>query len=129
MLAPNAANGIDTQTAAAASGLDALKGRRGYIFSGIARNERFQDTIGQAGVHVCGTSFFDDHHWYSELDLKEISQSAAESGAETIITTEKDYIRISKATTWPLELVVVGVEIQFPDDRFDQYIQGELTRF
>jgi len=129
MTPPNAANGFDTPSAREASGLDSLKGRRGYIFSGIARNERFQDTIGQAGVHVCGTSFFDDHHWYSEEDLKEISQSAAKSGAELIITTEKDFIRISKAKTWPLELVVVGVEIQFPDDGFDEYIRGELTRF
>ena len=120
---------FEAATAAETSGLDSFKGRRGYIFSGIARNERFQDTIGQAGVHVCGTSFFDDHHWYSEEDLQEVSQSAAKSGAELIITTEKDFIRISKAKTWPLEIVVVGVEIQFPDDGFDQYVRGELTRF
>jgi tetraacyldisaccharide 4'-kinase len=128
-LPPNAANGFEAATAAKTSGLDSFKGRRGYIFSGIARNERFQDTIGQAGIHVCGTSFFDDHHWYSEEDLQEVSQSAAKSGAELIITTEKDFIRISKAKTWPLEIVVVGVEIQFPDDGFDQYVRGELTRF
>jgi len=123
-----AANGFDNPTAGAASGLDALRGRRGYIFSGIARNERFQRTIGQTGVHVCGTSFFEDHHWYSHGELEEIAQSAQKSHAELIITTQKDVVRIPHGVSWPFDLVVVGVEIQFPDDGFDQYIQQALVQ-
>jgi tetraacyldisaccharide 4'-kinase len=124
----NSANGGDTPDAGRASGWDALKGRRGYVFSGIAGNDRFQETMERAGVRVRGTSFFDDHHWYSERELEDIMQSAARSGADLIITTQKDAARIPQAFAWLLELVVVGVEIQFPDDRFDQYILRALAQ-
>ena len=122
------ANGSHTPTAEAAPGLAALEGRRGYVFSGIARNERFKGAMEQAGVQVCGTTFFDDHHWYSDQDLADIMQSAAKSSAEMIITTQKDVARISQSVSWPLDLVVVGVEIQFLDDAFDQYILQALGR-
>jgi len=118
----------DIQEATERPGLDSLKGSSVYIFSGIASNERFQQTIVQAGGQVCGTSFFDDHHWYSSDELKEIMQSAVNSGADIIITTEKDLMRIPHDVSWPLDLAVVGVEIQFPDDAFDQYILMELKR-
>jgi tetraacyldisaccharide 4'-kinase len=122
----NAGSSTDSPKAGEHSGLDSLWGRRGYVFSGIARNERFQRTIEQAGGQVCGTSFFDDHHWYTGEELAEIMRSAADKGAELIITTEKDFARIPHAVSWPLDLIVVGVEISFPDDAFDQYIRKEL---
>jgi tetraacyldisaccharide 4'-kinase len=90
----NAGSSTDSPKAGEHSGLDSLWGRRGYVFSGIARNERFQRTIEQAGGQVCGTSFFDDHHWYTGEELAEIMRSAADKGAELIITTEKDFARI-----------------------------------
>jgi tetraacyldisaccharide 4'-kinase len=121
-----ASGGPDTPATEAASGLDAIKGRGGYIFSGIARNERVQENLEQAGLHVCGTSFFDDHHWYAREELKEIARSAKKKGAELIITTQKDFARIPQTMSWPLDLVVVGVDVLFPDDGFDLYIQREL---
>jgi tetraacyldisaccharide 4'-kinase len=124
----NAAGRLDSPANEAASGLDSLERRHGYVFSGIAHNEQFQETLESAGLHVCGTSFFDDHHWYSEEELKEIMQSAGKCSAELLITTQKDFARIPRDMSWPLDLVVMGVEIQFADEAFDQYIQQELMR-
>ncbi len=107
-------------------GLKGLKGRRGYVFSGIADNTRFHRTIEQSGVHICGTSQFGDHHTYSEAELKHIVKSAEESGAELIMTTEKDYSRIPLDVKWPSDLVVVGVKIQFWDGAFDRFILEQL---
>lgn len=120
--------GTDIQETTERPGLDSLKGCSGYIFSGIASNERFQQTIVQAGGQVCGTSFFDDHHWYSSDELQEIMLSAVNSGADIIITTEKDLMRIPHDVSWPLDLAVVGVAIKFSDDAFDRYILMELKR-
>lgn len=128
IVSANTGSSIDPQAVVSPPGLDSLRGRRGYIFSGIARNEGFMENMENAGVHACGTSFFDDHHWYSLEELEGIMQSAASSGAELIITTEKDFVRIPPAVSWPLDLAVVGVEIQFPDDAFDEYIRRELAR-
>lgn len=128
-MVPAAADGgMGARTTAGHPGMQILKGRRGYAFSGIARNERFMRTVKQAGVDVCGASFFDDHHWYSGEELENIMRSAADKGAELIITTEKDFVRIPHAVLWPLDLVAVGVDIRFPDDAFDRYIRRELAR-
>ena len=129
MVPSNTTGQLDAPMSGETIGMDFLKGRRGYALSGIARNERFQETLGQAGVHVCGTSFFGDHHWYSEGELKQIAQTAVKKGSELIITTHKDFVRIPRTISWPLDLVVVGVGIQFPDNGFDEYIRRELRRF
>lgn len=128
MISPNTTKELDAPTSGEAVGMDCLKGRRGYAFSGIARNERFQETLEQAGVHVCGASFFDDHHWYSGGELKEIARSAVKKGANLIITTQKDFARIPQSVSWPLDLTVVGVEVQFADDGFDQFVRRRLKQ-
>ncbi|MEK6192882.1 MAG: tetraacyldisaccharide 4'-kinase [Deltaproteobacteria bacterium] len=110
------------------SDLELLKGKNSYLFSGIAQNERFHRTMEKIGCRICEIARFEDHHYYSDTELKTIMQSAVNSGAELIITTEKDFSRIPSGVKWPLDLVIVGVEIRFLDDAFDQYIRRELRR-
>ena len=108
--------------------MELLQGKRGYLFSGIAQNERFHRTIAANGCQIRGTAGFADHHDYSSDELTTIMQSAVNSGADFIITTDKDFSRIPSGVRWPMSLVVVGVEIQFPDDAFDQYIREKLRQ-
>jgi hypothetical protein len=42
------------------------------------------------------------------------------------MTTEKDYVRIAKGVELPLDLVVLGIDIKFPDSGFDDYIDRFL---
>ena len=105
-----------------------LKGKNSYLFSGIAQNDRFHRTVKNIGCRISGTARFEDHHDYSSTELKAIMQSAVKSGADLIITTEKDFSRLPPGVKWPLNLVVMGVKIRFPDDAFDQYIRQELMR-
>jgi len=116
-------NGAGRTVRANRSVLDAIKGCRGYLFSAIADNRRFRRTMEQAGCRICGSAFFPDHHRYSNTDFEAIMGAARSSNAELVLTTEKDYARFSAAATWPVDLVVVGVKIQFPDDSFDRYIK------
>ena len=37
---------------------------------------------------------FPDHYWYTAGDLARVAASARELGAEAVLTTEKDWIRI-----------------------------------
>ncbi|MCG6911986.1 MAG: tetraacyldisaccharide 4'-kinase [Deltaproteobacteria bacterium] len=106
--------------------LQILRGRSGYLFSGIADNTRFYRTVEAAGNRVCGASFFEDHHRYAPRELETIIESAIESRAGLIVTTEKDLSRIPPGVEWPVDLVAVGVEIHFPDDTFDRYIRQRL---
>jgi tetraacyldisaccharide 4'-kinase len=73
---------------------------------------------------------FPDHHSYSERDLKDISAAAKRSMSGCLITTEKDYVRIANKIKWPIDLYVVGIEIEFGADveRFNGFIKDRLKK-
>ena len=109
--------------------LGALKGRRVFCFSGIADNGHFRTTVEGFSCNICGFSGFSDHHPYSKDDLNRIARAANETHAEVILTTEKDDARIPRSFSWPVDLVVIGVNIAFDDGgkAFDAFIDSRLT--
>ena len=76
----------------------ALKGLSAYVFSGIARPEGFENDLRELGLRVCGHRRFADHHRFRRRDIEEIRRGSREAGAEMLVTTEKDLVRISG---WP----------------------------
>jgi tetraacyldisaccharide 4'-kinase len=103
----------------------ALQGRKGFVFSGIAGNRDFRSTLKTLGCRIAGFSEFADHHRYSASDIEAISDSAYKAKADILVTTEKDYVRISPETRWTLDLAVVGAEISFgaDDEAFGRFIE------
>lgn len=73
---------------------DALRGRAVFALSGIGRPASFHRTLGALGARVVGAETFPDHHPYGEADRTAVSAAAAASGAEWIVTTEKDLVRL-----------------------------------
>jgi tetraacyldisaccharide 4'-kinase len=109
--------------------LDAIRQRKLFGFSGIARNDDFQRTVAEAGFESVGYSEFDDHHRYRRRDLADIAQAAQQAGADCLITTEKDHARIAYQMPLSMDLVVVGVRIGFccgDGDKFISFIQRFL---
>ncbi|MHC4885425.1 MAG: tetraacyldisaccharide 4'-kinase, partial [Planctomycetota bacterium] len=51
---------------------------------------RFEKTLVGLGATVCGRAFFGDHHAYSVEEIGEVIESARSTGADFIVTTEKD---------------------------------------
>jgi tetraacyldisaccharide 4'-kinase len=72
---------------------------------------------------------FPDHHSYSGEDIENIFQSARQANADCLVTTEKDYVRISYRNTYPVDLVVLGINIAFGDEShdFQTFIQNRLN--
>jgi len=106
-----------------------FKKKRAFVFSGIANNKDFHKTVKGFGCLIAGFLEFSDHHTYSEEDLKTISQIALEAGAEIILTTEKDYVRIPESMSWPLDLFIISIRIAFSsqENAFDAFIKQQLT--
>lgn len=72
----------------------ALAGMRVFAFAGIGRPEKFIASLEAQGAEVAGSCFFDDHHPYTE---DEIAQLKAIAGETMLVTTEKDFVRLSVA--------------------------------
>ena len=108
--------------------LEKIKRSRVFGFSGIARNDDFQRTVGRTGFNAAGYSEFDDHHRYGPKHLEDIERIAQEAGANCLITTEKDYVRIPPQMSLSMDMIVVGVQIVFNQDGQDfiSFIQSCL---
>lgn len=82
-------------------------------FAGLARPEKFFDTLEAVGADVADMVPYPDHHPYTEDDLNWLAQMAEERSAR-LITTEKDAARLSPA--WRERVAVLPVAARFADE-------------
>lgn len=75
---------------------DYLKGKSACLFSGIADPDSFTDLIASLGIKIGLDLRFNDHHNYSEEELRDIAAQCGSQGLGVIITTEKDASRLSE---------------------------------
>jgi tetraacyldisaccharide 4'-kinase len=86
-------------------------------FCGIARPEQFFAGLEAAGVEIAARFAFPDHFTYTRPALDEMLSNAQAAGAETLITTEKDLVRLGKQTeyltkTMPLTAAQLRIKIE-----------------
>lgn len=82
-------------------------------FAGLARPEKFFDTLAAMGGKLTETVPFADHHPYTEADLGVLAQMAEERDA-MLITTEKDAARLSPE--WRARVAILPVAARFDDE-------------
>ena len=106
-----------------------MKDKPVYGFSGIARNAEFQNTVDNLGFRAKGFLEFADHHRYTASDLLKIRGKAKEADVRHLVTTEKDLVRLVPCNPFPLELIVVGVEISLGEDqaKFSSFLKQHLS--
>jgi tetraacyldisaccharide 4'-kinase len=92
--------------------LDWLKGRRIFAFSGIATPESFEKFLRDLGALLVGRERFLDHYRYAPEDLEDLYDAAEREGAECLVTTEKDAVRISEPGGSPLPVYYLRLEIE-----------------
>jgi tetraacyldisaccharide 4'-kinase len=72
----------------------AFAGKPVFAFAGIGRPEKFADALEDAGAELVGRCFFADHHPYTD---EEIAQLKSIAGEAQLVTTEKDFVRLTLA--------------------------------
>jgi tetraacyldisaccharide 4'-kinase len=82
-------------------------------FAGLARPEKFFDTLAAIGAEVEDAIPYDDHHAYSDDNLDFLARLAHERGAR-LITTEKDAARLSPE--WRARVATLPVVARFEDE-------------
>lgn len=93
-------------------GLDALRGKRVLLLAGLARPAGFAETVVGLGAEIVGHALYRDHHPYSAADLASIDARARRCGAELIVTTEKDAVRLDKTTRPVTEVLAVRIDVE-----------------
>jgi len=81
------------------------------IFSGIGNPSDFREILQENNFDVAQEMVFPDHYKYSEKDFKKIVDIAKEKNFK-IITTEKDYMKISNQFKTEIEFLEIDLVIQ-----------------
>ena len=58
-----------------------------------------------------GFARFGDHHWYTREELRGLDATAAVRGADGLVTTEKDWVRLRRLPVPKRPIYVLGVRL------------------
>jgi len=90
--------------------LDSFKGRRILALSGVANPNSFSSMLRKCEMKIVGEAIFPDHHLYSFKDLPYIEEKA--KGADGIVTTEKDMVKLKKLNIGHLSIRALRIEMK-----------------
>jgi tetraacyldisaccharide 4'-kinase len=82
-----------------------------FAFAGIGRPEKFVASLKSAGAQVMGSCFFADHHPYDDAEIDQLKMIA---GDATLVTTEKDFVRLTTAQREGIRVLKVAVRFDEP---------------
>jgi tetraacyldisaccharide 4'-kinase len=104
-------------------GLPEIRGKKVLAFCGIGNPDSFSSTLLSLSGEFRGLMVFRDHYQYSYADVQRIIDNAQKSGADWIVTTEKDIMRLRE---FPLPDNLLALRIEFQvDDRFYEEVFRE----
>jgi tetraacyldisaccharide 4'-kinase len=114
----------------ASVGVEALRGRRVRLLSGIARPRAFRRTVEALGAEVAAEHRFADHHRFRARELQRVLGSSGEGG-DWIVTTEKDAVRLGAEAAAHPALRVLRIEAQVVrgEDVLSRALDAALARF
>ena len=90
-----------------------LVGRSVLAFAGIARPEKFFATLESIGARVAVRQGFPDHHRFARRELEALVYEAEQRGL-TLVTTEKDAVRIPAAERATIMALPVTLAFEEP---------------
>ena len=98
------------------------------LFCGIAKPEKFRRTAQELGAEVVAENFLPDHAPIDAWTVQAFATHAQELGAELLLCTEKDKIKLDPRTMTPLPIgwLQVDAEITLFPETWGQFMQARL---
>lgn len=101
---------------------------RPFLVSGIARPERFEADVRASVPTIAGVARFSDHHAFGDADVARVHAEARAAGADAVVTTEKDAVRLPRVPADPPTLVL-RLRIEIADEaRFRERLLAVARR-
>ena len=104
-------------------------GTRMLAVAGVARPESFFEALRRYGYTIVNTLVYRDHHPFVETDLAKIDRARLSHGAEYVVTTEKDLVRLlpHMPFAFPMVWVPLSVSVE-PADLFREWLSERLEQ-
>ena len=96
-----------------ATSLQGIAGKSVVAFCGLGNPEGFRRTLMSLGGELIDFRVFPDHHPYSALDVGSLERWVAGHGANFVLTTQKDSVKLRAGSLGPapLRALRIGLEI------------------
>jgi tetraacyldisaccharide 4'-kinase len=93
-------------------------------FCAIGNPDSFFELLRRGGINPVFTRTFRDHHPYTQSEVESLIQESRKAGAQSIITTAKDAVKLPR-TEFDLPCFVVNIEISIEgEDRIVQMVDA-----
>ena len=105
--------------------LNYLRGKKVASLSAIANPKSFEEFLEELEADLVYKFHFADHHRYTQQEIIDYVNAAKAAGAELIMTTEKDAVRIPRLDRLDLPFMFLRIQIDILSGResFDQCIR------
>jgi len=91
--------------------IEEFQNKRIIAFAGIGNPQNFFDLLIENKLNIAETIKFPDHHKYSEKELVNLFNKIKDKNS-ILLTTEKDYFRISESHKKKIKYLKIKVEIE-----------------
>lgn len=92
----------------------AKRGDSVFAFCGLGNPESFFELLRRENNGLTGSIAFADHHAYSQTDIRRIEAEARSSGAQILLTTAKDAVKLA-GSKFEMPCFVVEIELKIDD--------------
>ena len=83
----------------------------------------------ELGINILDHLEFKDHYRYKDSDILMINKLAKKVCADLVLTTEKDWAKLDKDSKWGLDLIVMGIQIEFEHpQKFESFLSSRLQK-
>jgi len=89
-------------------------GARVVAFCAVGNPSSFFESLRRAGYELAVERSFPDHHAYSQEEIDSVIRSAKDAGAEALVTTAKDAVKL-RTLSFSIPCYVVEIEIAIHD--------------
>jgi len=104
--------------------------KKAAVFCGIAHPNRFFKQLAALGIELVNQYILRDHGIFDLEILKKFSTSAKNLGAEMLICTHKDFVKLPKGITFslPITYAVLHLDILQGENRFKNMVEKIAQR-
>jgi tetraacyldisaccharide-1-P 4'-kinase len=77
-----------------------------FVAAAVGNPERLHGDLEAAGANVAAARFFRDHHRITALEWRDCAGEAHRAGAQAVIVTEKDAVKLDHPPDLPVLVAV-----------------------
>jgi tetraacyldisaccharide 4'-kinase len=93
-----------------------LRGKGVYALSALGNSSSFEKVLEDLGAILVGKRRFIDHHFYKRGEVEGVLKEAEKRGANWVMTTEKDEVKLSGFLPFKLPMLTLRMRMQIKEE-------------